>query len=104
MNPIKFVRSIIEELKMAKFNWIRSFISGSTDPLHNPYMLWCHICKKNIWIGTKGVEEILRNHRFETHPRKDQRWRHEHLRTTNLVTGKVQHRVRQKSVKILTRM
>ena len=27
----------------SKIGWTRSFISGPADPLHNPYMVWCHI-------------------------------------------------------------
>ena len=29
----------------AKIGWTRSFISGPADPLHNPLMVWCHMCK-----------------------------------------------------------
>ena len=32
----------------SKIGWTRSFISGPADPLHNPHMVWCHICKKNF--------------------------------------------------------
>ena len=63
----------------SKIGWTRSFISGPADPLHNPYMVWCHICKKNISVKTKGTLEILRHHRTEKHLRRDQRWRYEHL-------------------------
>ena len=34
----------------AKIGWTRSFISGPADPIHNPYMVWCHICKKSFSI------------------------------------------------------
>ena len=30
----------------SKIDWTRSFISGPADPLHNPCMVWCHICRK----------------------------------------------------------
>ena len=60
----------------SKIRWTRSFISGSTDPLHNPHMVWCHMCKKNFSIKTKGTTEILRHHRTEKHLRRDQRWRY----------------------------
>ena len=59
----------------AKIGWTRSFISGPADPLHNPYTVWCHICKKKFSIRTKGTMEILRNHRTEKYLRKDQRRR-----------------------------
>ena len=38
----------------AKIGWTRCFISGPADPLHNPQMVWCHICKINFSIKTKG--------------------------------------------------
>ena len=88
---------------LSKIGWTRSFISGPSDPLHNPHMVWCHMCKKNFSIKTKGTVEILRHHRTEKHLRRDQRWRYEHLKTVDLVTGKVQHRVRGKDGKILSK-
>ena len=67
-------------------------------------MVWCHICKKNISVKTKGTLEILRHHRTEKHLRRDQRWRYEHLKSVHPVTGKVQHRVRGRNGKILTKI
>ena len=87
----------------SKIAWTRSFISGPADPLHNPHMVWCHMCKKNFSIKTKGTVEILRHHRTEKHLRRDQRWRFEHLKTVDDVTGKVQHRVRGRDGKILSK-
>ena len=78
----------------AKIGWTRSFISGPADPVHNPHMVWCHICKKNSSIKSKGPYEILRHHRTERHLRRNQRWRYELLKSTDPVTGNVQHRVR----------
>ena len=86
----------------SKIGWTRSFISGPADPLHNPYMVWCHVCKKNISVKTKGTLEILRHHRTEKHLRRDQRWRYEHLKSVHSVSGKVQHRVRGRNWKILS--
>ena len=94
----------MKEEFFSKIGWTRSFISGPADPLHNPYMVWCHICKKNISIKTKGTLEILRHHRTEKHLRRDQRWRYEHLRSVQPVTGKVQHRVRGRNGKILSKI
>ena len=88
----------------AKIGWTRSFISGPADPIHNPYMFWCHICKKNFSIRSKGTMEILRHHRTEKHLRRDQRWRYEHLKSTDPVTFKTQHRVRGRNGKILSKM
>ena len=88
----------------SKIGWTRSFISGPADPLHNPHMVWCHICKKNFSIKSKGPYEILRHHRTERHLRRDQRWRYEHLRSTDPITGKTQHRVRGGNGKLLTKV
>ena len=88
----------------AKIGWTRSFISGPADPLHNPYMVWCHMCKKNISIRSKGTMEILRHHRTERHLQRDQRWRYEHLRSVDPVTNKLQHRVRGRNGKLLTKI
>ena len=87
----------------SKIAWTRSFISGPADPLHNPYMVWCHMCKKNFSIKTKGTVEILRHHRTEKHLRRDQRWRFEHLKTVDDVSGKVHHRVRGRDGKLLNK-
>ena len=35
-----------------KIGWTRSFISGPADPVHNPLMVWCHICKRNFSLKT----------------------------------------------------
>ena len=88
----------------SKIEWTRSFISGPADPLHNPHMVWCHICRKNVSIKSKGPYEILRHHRTERHLRRDQRWRYEHLRSTDPITGKTQHRVRGGNGKLLTKV
>ena len=88
----------------SKIGWTRSFISGPADPLYNPHMVWCHICKKNFSIKSKGPYEILRHHRTERHLRRDQRWRYEHLRSTDPVSGKVQHRVRGGNGKLLSKV
>ena len=80
----------------AKIGWTRSFISGLADPV------WCHMCKKNFSIRSKGAFEILRHHRTERHLRRDQRWRYEHLKSVDPVSGKVRHRVRGRNGKVLT--
>ena len=88
----------------SKIGWTRFFLSGPADPLHNPHMVWCHMCKKNFSVKTKGVVEILRHHRTEKHLRKDQRWRYEHPRSVDPVTEKIQHRVRGRNGKILSKV
>ena len=88
----------------AEIGWTRSFISGPADPVHNPHMVWCHVCKRNFSIKLKGPFEILRHHRSERHLRRDQRWRYEHLRSVDPVTGKIVHRVRGRNGKLLTKI
>ena len=89
---------------LAKICWTRSFISGPANPIHNPYLVWCHFCKKNFSIRSKGTMEILRHHRTERHLRRDQRWRYEHLKSTDPITLKTQHRVRGRNGKILSKI
>ena len=88
----------------SKIGWTRSFISGPADPLHNSHMVWCHMCKKNFSTKTKGTVEILRHHKTEKHLRRDQNGRYEHLKSVDPVTGKVQHRVRGRNGKILSKI
>ena len=94
----------LREEFFSKIGWNRSFISGPADPLHNPQMVWCQKCKNNFSVKTKGMVEILRHHRTERHLRKDQRWRYEHLKSIDPVTGKIQHRVRGRNGKILSKV
>ena len=83
----------MKEEIFSKIGWTNSVISGPADPLHNPHMVWCNICKKNISVKTKDILEIPRHHRTEKHLRRDQRGRYEHLKSVHPVTGKMQHRV-----------
>ena len=94
----------LREEFFAKIGWTRCFVSGPADPLYNPLMVWCHVCKCNFSIKTKRTKEILRHHRSERHLRRDQRWRYEHLRTVYPVSGKVQHRLRGRNGKILSKI
>ena len=55
-------------------------------------------------MKTKGTMEILRHHRSETDLRLDQRWRYEHLKSTYPITGKIQHGVRGRNGKILSKI
>ena len=32
-----------------KSGWTRSFISGPANLLHNPHMVWCQMCKKELF-------------------------------------------------------
>ena len=81
--------------------WARTFVSGPKDPLANKYSFYCQICKVNLSCRSKGATEIRRHHKTEKHLRKDQRWRYEHLRITDPVTGKVEYQVRDKYGRVL---
>ena len=76
--------------------WTRTFVTGPLDPLHNKHKFYCQICKTNVSISSKGAREIVRHFQCESNFRKDQRWRFEHLRTKDKVTGLVVHEVRGK--------
>ena len=64
----------MQEEISSKIGLIRSSISGQAVPLHNPYVVSCHICKKNFPTRNKGIDEFLCDHKTEKHLRKDQRW------------------------------
>ena len=87
--------------------WTLSFISVPADHVHNPHMVWCHMCKKTFSIKTektKGTVESLRHYRTERHLMRDQRWRYEHLTSVDPVSGKVQNRFRGRNEKGLTKI
>ena len=44
----------------ATIGWTRSFISDPADPIHNPHIVRCHMCKKNFSVKSKGPR-ILRS-------------------------------------------
>ena len=88
----------------SKIGWFRSFIYGPAEPVHNPQIVWCHVCKKNFSIKSKGPYEILRHHRTERQLRRDQRWRYEHLKSIDPIRGIVQHRVRGGNGKVLSKI
>ena len=108
--PMKKTRRVshrgvpMQEKFFRKRGWTRSFISGPADSVHNPLIVWCHVCKRNFLIKTKGTLEILRHHRTEKHLRRDQRWRYEHLKTVDPITEKIQHRVRGRDGKFLNKL
>ena len=55
-------------------------------------------------IETMGTMEISRHHRTEKHLRRDQRCVYEHLKSTDHITGKVQHQVRGRNGKLLSKI
>ena len=55
-------------------------------------------------MGRWKFSDILRHHRTERHLRRDQRSRYEHLKSVDPVSGKIQHRVRGRNGKTLTKI
>ena len=82
--------------------WTRTFVTRSLDPEHNWLQFYCQIWKANISIFSKGAREIVRHYQSESHLRKDQHWRFEHLRSVEKVTGQIRHEVRGKDGRVLT--
>ena len=82
--------------------WTKTFVIGPLDPVHNQHKFYCQICKTNVSIYSKGTREIIRHYQGESHLRKDQRWRFEHLGVTDQLTGITQHQVRGRDGHILT--
>ena len=92
-------------MKEAYFNgikWTKTFVTGSLDPVHNKHKFYCQLSKANVSLKSKGAREIIRLFRYETHLRKDQRWKFEYLTKVNEVTGVTSHEVRGKDGHILT--
>ena len=84
--PRKRRRMIKEPGKVMKpayfkgIQWTRVFVTGPLDPVHNKQVqLYCQFRKTNVSIFSKGACEIVRHYQSETHLRKDQHWRFEHL-------------------------
>ena len=82
--------------------WTKVFVTGPLDPVHNKHKFYCQICKTNVSIYTKGAREIVRHYQSETHLRKDQRWRFEHLSRVDKLSGQTVHAVRGKDGHLLS--
>ena len=93
---------IMKEAYFKGIQWTRTFVTGPLDPEHNKHKFYCQICKTNVSIFSKGAREIVRHFQCESHFRKDQRWRYEHLRKKDKVTGRIVHEVRGKKGQLLT--
>ena len=93
---------IMKEASFKGIQWTRTFVTGPLDPEHNKHKFYCQICKTNVSIFTKGAWEIVRHFQCESHFRKDQRWRYEHLKKKDKVTGRIVHEVRGKKGQLLT--
>ena len=93
---------IMKEAYFKGIQWTRTFVTGPLDPEHNKHKFYCQICKTNVSIFSKGAREIVRHFQCESHFRKDQRWRYEHLKKKDKVTGRIVHEVRGKKGQLLT--
>ena len=93
---------IMKEAYFKGIQWTRTFVTGPLDPEHNKHKFYCQICKTNVSIFTKEAREIVRHFQCESHFRKDQRWRYEHLKKKDRVTGRIVHEVRGKKGQLLT--
>ena len=76
--------------------WTRNFVCGPQDPVENRHSFYCMICNMSLSYKSKVAQEVLRHRRTEKHLRKDQRWRYEHLRSTDPITGRVRYEVRDR--------
>ena len=95
---------LMREELLAEIGLPRSFISGPADPIHNQHMVCCHMSKKTFSVKSKGPLDILRHHRTEKHLRRDQRWRYEHLRSVDPMSRQIQHRVKGRKGKVLSKI
>ena len=93
---------IMKEAYFKGIQWTRTFVTGPLDPEYNKHKFYCQICKTNVSISSKGAREIVRHFQCEAHFRKDQRWRYEHLKKKDGVTGRIVHEVRGKKGQLLT--
>ena len=93
---------VMKEAYFKGIKWTRTFVTGPLDPEHNRHKFYCQLCKSNISIFSKGAREIIRHYQSESHLRKDQRWRFEHLRSVDKVTGQLRHEFRGRDGHILT--
>ena len=93
---------IMKEAYFKGIQWTRTFVTGPLDLEHNKHKVYRQIFKSNVSISTKRAREIVRHFQCESHFRKDQRWRFEHLRTKDKVTGQVVHEVRGKNGQVIT--
>ena len=101
----RFVGRPGKVMKAAYFKgiqWTKVFVTGPLDPVHNKHKFYCQICKANVSIYSKGAREIVRHYQSETHLRKDQRWRYEHLSRVDKISGQTVNAVRGKDGHLLS--
>ena len=95
---------ILKEDSFDGLEWTRIFACGPLKPEDNMYSFYCLMCKKNVSMYGKGRSELVRHYQRKSHFRIDQRWRYEHLRHTDPVTGVVKHYVRGLDGRVLDRV
>ena len=94
--------NIMKEAYFKGIQWTCTFVTGPLDPEQNKHKFYCQMCKTNVSNFSKGAREIVRHFQCESHFRKDQRWRYEHLKKKDKVTGRIVHEVRGKKGQLLT--
>ena len=92
---------VLKSTKSVGMSWTRTYACGLKDPLNNKYKFYCQLCKVNLSCKTKSALEVLRHHKSDKHLRRDQRWRYEHLKSIDPVTGILRYEVRYKHGQIL---
>ena len=93
---------IMMEAYFKGIQWTRTFVTGPLDPEHNKHKFYCQICKTNVSICSKGAREIVPHFQCDSHFRKDQCWRFEHLKKKDRVIGREVYEVRGKNGQVLT--
>ena len=93
---------IMKRAYLKGIQWTRTFVTGPLESEHNKHKFYCQICKTNVSMFSKGAREIVRHFQCNSHFRKDQRWRFEHLKKKDKVTGRVVHEFRGKKGQLLT--
>ena len=78
---------VMKEAYFKGINWTKKFVTGPLEPAHNQHKFYCQLCKAIVSIFSTGAGEIIRHYLGESHLRKDQRWRFEHLGVTDKITG-----------------
>ena len=85
---------ILSNASFEGFDWAKVFATGPQDPDNHKYSFFCRFCHKNVSMYGKGRGELIRHYQRKSHFRIDQRWRYEHLRKVNPITGVPRHYVR----------
>ena len=85
---------ILSNASFDGFEWAKVFATGPRDPNSHKYSFYCRFCDKDVSMYGKGRGELIRHYQRKSHFRVDQRWRYEHLRKVNPLTGVTRYFVR----------